>query len=241
MKFFVLRGVGVIALTVVVSATGLPQTTTTTKHSKHDRQQTNQQQNVSQQTDSTFLQNALESNSAEVEIARIAQTKSQNPQVRQFADMIVQDHTEAMDRIRKAMNNGTADQTSGSVPLSAEHQMEVTKLSRLSGTAFDREFINMMVQDHRKDIHNFEMKAGTSTTAANMNSSANPNPSTFDKNTVPREKPSDDTSVPGTTESTGTTEATGMTENVGTIAKDMLPILRNHLTQAETLQRTIKK
>jgi putative membrane protein len=222
MKLLVFRGVAVMALTFAVSTTGLPQSTQTNKHDRHQKDQMKNQAQAMIPSDNTFLKNALEANTAEIEFGKIAQNKTQNPEVREFANMLVQDHSQAIERIRNTMNNGTNDQTSGQVQLSPEHQQTVTKLSKLSGAAFDREFINVVVQDHRKDVRMFEQKAGATTDTAN------------DAGIV-REKPADDlsTTEPG--------DVTAGAANAQSLAKDLLPTLRNHLNHAEQLQRTIKK
>ncbi|HVX82799.1 MAG TPA: DUF4142 domain-containing protein, partial [Devosiaceae bacterium] len=49
-----------------------------------------------------------------------------------------------------------------------EAQAEMSKLSAMTGASFDDEFVNYMVQDHQKDISEFEdqAKTGSKGTAA---------------------------------------------------------------------------
>ena len=45
--------------------------------------------------------------------------------------------------------------------LDQQHQADVDKLSKLSGAAFDREYMSMMVKDHVEDVAEFEREAAT--------------------------------------------------------------------------------
>jgi putative membrane protein len=49
--------------------------------------------------------------------------------------------------------------------LPEERNEAVKKMQGLSGTAFDREFLNLMVQDHKKAIDAFNYAVDTSTNA----------------------------------------------------------------------------
>jgi putative membrane protein len=42
----------------------------------------------------------------------------------------------------------------------AKHQAELRKLSALTGEKFDKEYVKMMLKDHRKDVAAFEKEAG---------------------------------------------------------------------------------
>jgi uncharacterized protein (DUF305 family) len=50
--------------------------------------------------------------------------------------------------------------------LSAEHQALHTKLSKLKGAEFDRQYIQAMVKDHAKAVELFEKQSKSSTDAA---------------------------------------------------------------------------
>src|SRR3989442_7196135 len=110
-----------------------------------------------------FLSKALEVNAAEVRLGQMAVNKTQNPRVRDFAEMLVKDHNEALEKIRelreaRTSTRATTDNTTAAtrdternsrsaadVTLTPEHQRTANRLSSLSGTEVDREFINEMV------------------------------------------------------------------------------------------------
>lgn len=95
--------------------------------------------------DAKFVRQAAVGGMAEVELAQLAQQKSQNAQVKQFADMMVKDHTQANDELK-----GIVTAKGGSVPatLDKKHAQLKTKLSGLSGAAFDRAYASAMVDGH---------------------------------------------------------------------------------------------
>src|SRR5262245_31769453 len=97
-----------------------------------------------------FLSKAMESNTFEVRLAEMAVNKTQNNQVKEFAQMIVRDHTQAIDQIKKLRDARMADsvspkgqadtkttQKAPDVQMTPEHQRTIDKLASLSGANFD--------------------------------------------------------------------------------------------------------
>jgi len=105
-------------------------------------------------TGDTFLGRAIEMNQAELELSRMAQGKAENPEVKEYADMMVRDHTEALEKLRSAANV-----SEGQVPLTKEHQEMYDKLARMTGGEFDTEYMNAMVRDHREAVQTFQHEA----------------------------------------------------------------------------------
>ena len=178
---------------------------------------------------SAFLKKAMEGNEAQIELGRLAQTKAQDQRVKDFANMMVTDHTQMLNRLHDAMgtsttsthhhNKQTGTSSTGSMQMSKEDLQTKNRLSKLSGAAFDIEYMNAMVQDHRKDIREFEMEAGVApgSTTSSMSDT------TTESQTASREKP-------------------GMNTNENSakaIAREMLPMLKKHLEEAEMIQREL--
>jgi len=104
-------------------------------------------------SDYNFLTTAVQGDQMEVDLGNLAQQRSSNPQVQQFAQRMVQDHSQANDQLRSILaKNGAA------VPENADSkgQKEVDKLKSLSGKPFDKEYMDMMLQDHKKDLKEFD-------------------------------------------------------------------------------------
>jgi putative membrane protein len=109
--------------------------------------------------DQNFLKQAIQGNLAEVELGKLAQEKSMNDGVRSFGDMLVKDHSASNE---KATDVASALGVTEPTEPSKKQKMMYDRLSKLSGSAFDRQFARMMVDDHQKDIKEFEKEAKSS-------------------------------------------------------------------------------
>jgi putative membrane protein len=101
-----------------------------------------------------FVTKALEGGDAEVQLGQLAQQKSQSTDVKQFAQKMVNDHSQMADKWFKPV----ATQLGVSEPKgpSKKDKKEIEKLQGLSGDAFDRAYIEMMVKDHKQDLKDFK-------------------------------------------------------------------------------------
>jgi putative membrane protein len=109
--------------------------------------------------DQNFLKQAIQGNLAEVELGKLAQEKSMNDGVRSFGDMLVKDHSASNE---KATDVASALGVTAPTEPSKKQKMMYDRLSKLSGSAFDRQFARMVVDDHQKDIKEFEKEAKSS-------------------------------------------------------------------------------
>jgi putative membrane protein len=109
-----------------------------------------------------FMTEAAKGGMAEVELSRLATTKSQNAEVKKFAQQMIQDHTNANAELKQL-----AGKKSVTLPteLDAEHKALRDKLSGLSGAEFDKEYVNAMVADHEKSVNLFKTQADNGTDA----------------------------------------------------------------------------
>jgi putative membrane protein len=107
--------------------------------------------------DHQFLMEAAQGGLLEVEAARLAMQRASSPDVKQFAQQLMKDHTDANEKLMQiAQDKGIQ------LPkqLDAKHRQHIDKLSKLNGEEFDREFIREMgLKDHKKDIQAFEKQA----------------------------------------------------------------------------------
>ncbi|MCE3603074.1 DUF4142 domain-containing protein [Massilia sp. P8910] len=87
-------------------------------------------------------------NMAEIEVARTAQGKSQDDQVKKYAQQMIDDHTKALNEVQQLA------QTKGiTLPatLDRAHKAKADKLAALSGDAFDRAYMAQAgVAEHKK-------------------------------------------------------------------------------------------
>jgi putative membrane protein len=97
--------------------------------------------------DTSFAIKAAQANMAEVELGKVAQQKAMSDDVKKFGQMMVEDHTKALDDLKSA---AASKNVTWPTTLDAEHKKLSDKLSKLSGAAFDREYMQAMVDGHKK-------------------------------------------------------------------------------------------
>jgi putative membrane protein len=100
-----------------------------------------------------FTEQAAVIGRAEVEIGKVALANSADPEVKQYAERMVKDHSAAADKLSKiaAKEGLQVPQT-----LDGEHQALKQRLSGLKGPAFDREYSKAMASGHDKAVMLFE-------------------------------------------------------------------------------------
>lgn len=99
-------------------------------------------------SDQKMVKDMAMANLAEIETGRMAQTKSQNEQVKNFAQQMIDDHTKALEEVRQlAQTKGVTLPST----LDRAHKAKADKLAALSGDAFDRAYMAQAgVADHKK-------------------------------------------------------------------------------------------
>ena len=107
-------------------------------------------------TDKTFVTKAAQGGQAEVELGQLAVDKSQNEQVKEFGQRMVNDHSKANDQLKEIASQQGITLPTG---LDAKDQALKDRLSKLSGAQFDRVYMQNMVQDHKADIAEFQKEA----------------------------------------------------------------------------------
>ena len=116
---------------------------------------TDQAQNRTRMDDQ-FAKEAASGGMAEVKLGQLAQEKGINEAVKNFGSRMVNDHSKAADELKTA-----ATQSNINLPskLNAKDEATYNRLSRMSGTAFDREYAKAMVTDHTQDVAEFRKEA----------------------------------------------------------------------------------
>ena len=111
---------------------------------------------MSKSADSKFVMDAAKGGLMEVEMGRMAADHATNPDVKQFAQRMVTDHTKANDELKSV-----ASQKGITLPttLDASAKAKMDKMSKMSGAAFDKAYMDDMVKDHKKDVAEFRKEA----------------------------------------------------------------------------------
>jgi len=102
--------------------------------------------------DRKFVWTAAGGGMAEVQLGQLAVQKASNPDVKSFGQRMVDDHSKANDQLKSLAGQKGAPLPNG---LPSAEKKELDKLSKLSGTAFDRAYMSTMVKDHKKDVGEF--------------------------------------------------------------------------------------
>lgn len=146
-----------------------------------------------------FVQKATLANMAEIQLGQLALQHAQDPQVKQFAQMMVDDHTRALEQLRTVTSSQGLQVPS---ELDGKHQKLHDKLSKLQGAEFDRAYMDAMVDAHKDAEKLLKSHAGKngSASASNMGQGG----STAAGNTS-------STGAHGTSGATGTTGTSGST------------------------------
>ena len=103
-----------------------------------------------------FATRAAQGGMAEVELGRHASQKAQNAEVKKFAQMMVQDHTNANTELKSLAGKKNITLPTA---LDAEHKAVMDKLQGLSGAEFDKAYMDAMVEDHEKTVDLFQAQA----------------------------------------------------------------------------------
>ena len=107
-------------------------------------------------TADAFVRDAAQGNMAEVQMGKVASTKAENPDVKNFAKHMVDDHSANEQKLKDlASKKGVTLPTD----ISENDKNELAQLEKLNGAEFDRAYISAMVQDHQKDVSKFESEA----------------------------------------------------------------------------------
>ena len=114
--------------------------------------QTKDAANAIAPADHAFVKEAAIGGMAEVDLGQLAASKAESPDVKQFGQRMVDDHSKANTELKS-----WASQKKVTLPteLDAKHKAEHARLEKLSGAAFDRAYMQSMVADHNKDVAAF--------------------------------------------------------------------------------------
>jgi putative membrane protein len=109
-------------------------------------------------SDRTFIKKAAQGGMAEVQLGKLATEKGSSEDVKKFGQRMVDDHSKANDQLKQLAASKGVD-----VPTSLNSKDEATKdrLSKLSGSAFDRAYMQDMVKDHTQDVSEFKKASQT--------------------------------------------------------------------------------
>jgi putative membrane protein len=108
--------------------------------------------------DQKFVVKAAQGGMAEVDLGNVAKQNGSNDAVKQFGDRMVTDHSKANDELKSL-----AQQKNWTLPSepNASDKSKKDRLSKMTGADFDKAYMRDMVQDHQKDVKEFQKCAAS--------------------------------------------------------------------------------
>jgi putative membrane protein len=103
--------------------------------------------------DQDFAVNTAIAGMTEIQAGQMAEQKTKAKDVKEYADLMVKDHTAAADKLK-----AIATQKNITLPatLTPDAQKDLDNLQQETGSKFDKDYMAMMVSDHKKVIGAFE-------------------------------------------------------------------------------------
>src|SRR5512138_370919 len=122
-------------------------------------------------SDKNFVNDQLSDGMAEVELAKVAKDHAASPDVKQFAQMMIDDHTKAGDQLKRVAS-------SNAIPIDAKiddkHTNLMDKLAKLNGTDFDKEYMSAMIDDHQDAVRDLRSRVDENRSASERLTGKNP-------------------------------------------------------------------
>jgi putative membrane protein len=105
-----------------------------------------------------FLEKAAEVQQIQISLGQLATQRAVNERVKDFGQQMVDDYKQGSQQVEQLAMKGGMQLSPG---VSEEHKQKVNKLSQLSGHAFDRAYIDYILQDHETTVDEFQRRVGT--------------------------------------------------------------------------------
>lgn len=105
------------------------------------------------ETTTDFLVKAANGGLAEVALAKLAKEKASSASVKEFADMMITDHSAANEKV---MALAAARNVTLPTAPDADHQKKADELSKKTGKDFDKDYVDAMVKGHKETVDLFK-------------------------------------------------------------------------------------
>lgn len=100
-----------------------------------------------------FLKNGIEGSLVEIKASGIAKSRSSNPNVVNFANMMITHHTQTANELKNIEANKLVSSRDSIKP---ENEDALNALASKSGVEFDKAYMEMMIIDHENAIELFK-------------------------------------------------------------------------------------
>src|SRR5688572_1408697 len=154
MKIYLLPGRGVFRNTLVLTTTLI--TCAALQANEHEDKKSGDKAHKEHadkggpMTAEKFIQKAQASGQMEVQMGQLGQQQAQNQEVKNLAAALVRDHTQANQKLQQIASSKNINAIHAEDQ--AKHRKHMDKLRSASGAEFDKEFVKMTLQHHKKGI-----------------------------------------------------------------------------------------
>jgi putative membrane protein len=180
-------------------------------------------------SDDDFVRDVATKNMAEIELSRMALERATDPDVKSFAQRMIEDHGAAGDKLKSVV---TPQRIEWPTQLDDKHRQTADALAKKQGVDFDRDYAEAMVEGHQDLAAKLESRldvqslADWKTAAAGRTrSEALPEPNMTMRDVQVRPNRSDNQ----------------VTMLINRWAADTYPVAQKHLDTARTLENATKK
>lgn len=122
-------------------------------------------------SDKNWVNDQLSDGTAEVELAKMAKEHASTSDVKQFAQMMIDDHTKAGDQLKQIAATYAIPQD---VKIDDKHKDLMETLSKLTGPDFDKEYMNAMVDDHQDAVQDLRSRVDENRSLSDRITGKNP-------------------------------------------------------------------
>lgn len=157
-----------ILICFALTVSGYGQSSSTEQGGNSDSQRTpapstgaDQNQSTPAHSNAGQTAKAVEYNMAQVDLAKMASSKAQNPRVKDFADTMASDNNDALMKLSSLPGGNSTG-----MKLNAKHQQLMDQLSKLSGAQFDQAYMKAMVTDQQEHVKFLEHQSGQATSSS---------------------------------------------------------------------------
>ena len=124
--------------------------------------------------DKKFLMTATDGSLFEIKTSQLALQKSQNADIKQYAQQMIDDHTKLMDQMKPvASEAGVTPQTD---LMMAKHKALYSKLQGMNEPQFDQAYIKAQLADHKESQKAFQTEQSKGTLASEKAAAAQGQP-----------------------------------------------------------------
>jgi putative membrane protein len=102
-----------------------------------------------------FIEKASIGNQFEISSSRLALQNSQNEQVKNFAQQMVDDHSQVANKLTEVTSDPAAELSQPATNLDAKHQKMLDKLDEAKAEDFDKKYVDAQVKSHNEAVSLF--------------------------------------------------------------------------------------